>query len=219
MPTATRTTRIGSSTCIGEVAWNENFDPSSGLHWFVDAGDDVYNGERYEYAVSAVNAAGGESALSFELVIDAPLPMSATPLELFDANGPSATLAGFDFSALEQGRTDPFAPNTTADVYVAYNGGVPYLHAVSTDVRIQDFGVFTDNGGNLVFEGVSWAPADGYSATGVLEIVSGHIYVIEIWDPLAQSLHYAKLGVVSVNPIPAVDSILALGLPVDRWPA
>ena len=40
---------------IGEVAWNENYDPSSGLHWFIDA--DVENGRQYEYAVAAVNAA------------------------------------------------------------------------------------------------------------------------------------------------------------------
>lgn len=189
---------------IAEVAWNENFDPTTGLHWFVDngidGGDDfVVNGGRYEYAVSAFNAAGGESALSFELVTDAPLPMSATPIELYDANGAFPNLAGFDFSALEQGRTDPFAPGNEADVYVAFQGGVPYLHAVSADVRVQDFGVFSDGNGGLVFEGVSWAPADGYSATGVLEIVAGHIYVIKIYDPLAQTLHYAKLGITAVG--------------------
>ena len=56
---------------------------------------------------------------------------------------------------------------------------------------IQDFGVFTD-GGQLIFEGVSWAPADGYSQTGKLELVPGHIYVLEISVP---QLHYAKFGV------------------------
>ena len=189
---------------IGEVAWNENFDPSTGLHWFVDTGltvdgDEVVNGLQYEYAVSAVNAAGGESALSYEFVADAPLPMSTTPVELFDGNGGFPNLAGFDFSALGQGRTDPFAPGTTADVWVGFRDGVPYLHAIDGDVRIQDFGVFTDRDGNLVFEGVSWAPADGYSGTGVLEIVAGHIYVVEIWDPVAQTLHYAKLGVTATG--------------------
>lgn len=185
---------------IGEVAWDENFDPSSGLHWFVDA--DATNGERYEYAVSAVNAAGGESALSFEFVTDAPLPMSVTPVELYDGNGAFANLSGFDFRAAGlggTGRVDPFVANTTADIYVAYAGGIPYLHAISEDVRVQDFGVFTDGAGNLIFEGVSWAPADGYSATGVVEIVAGHIYVIEIYDPVARTLHYAKLGVTLVG--------------------
>ncbi len=66
-------------------------------------------------------------------------------------------------------------------------------------MRIQDFGVFTDGAGNLVFEGVSWAPADGWSNTGVLEIVAGHIYVIEIYDPVAGTLHYAKLGITVVG--------------------
>ncbi|MBE0565445.1 MAG: hypothetical protein IH621_05780 [Krumholzibacteria bacterium] len=180
---------------IGEVAWNENYDPTSGLHWFVDA--DADNGERYEYAVAAVNAAGGESALSFEFVTDAPLPMGS--VELFDGNGPFANLSGFDFSGLEQGRTDPFGQGSKADVYVAWQGGVPYLHAANEDIYVQDFGVFSDGLGGLIFEGVSWAPVDGWSATGVLEIVVGHIYVLEIYDPVAQTLHYAKLGITAVG--------------------
>lgn len=182
---------------LGEVAWNENYDPATGLHWFVD--DGAVNGQQYEYAVTAVNAAGGESALSFELVVDAPLPMSITPVDLFDANGAFANQSGFDFSGLDLGRVDPTVPGTTADVYVAYQGGVPYLHAIDADVRIQDFGVFTDASGNLIFEGVSWAPADGWSNTGVLEIVAGHIYVVEIYDRTAQTLHYAKLGITVVG--------------------
>lgn len=190
---------------IAEVAWNENYDPTTGLHWYVDTGllndgsDEVFNGGRYEYAVSAYNAAGGESALSFELVTDAPLPISVTPVELFDLGGGFPQWSGFDFSALEQGRVDPRPLATTADVFVEFSGGVPYLHSIDGDVRIQDFGVFTDDGGNLVFEGVSWAPADGYSTTGVLEIVAGHIYVVEIYDSGAQTLHYAKLGVTAVG--------------------
>ena len=41
---------------IGEVAWNENYDEYTGLHWFEDF--EAENGYRYEYAVAAVNAAG-----------------------------------------------------------------------------------------------------------------------------------------------------------------
>lgn len=184
---------------IGEVAWDENFDFSSGLHWFVDG--DAVNGERYEYAVAAVNATGGESALSYEFVTDAPLPMSDVPVQMFDVGGAFRNLSGLDFSAAPfgVGRVDPTLPGSTADVYVSYESGVAYLYAIDEDVRIQDFGVFTDGSGNLIFEGVSWAPADGYSATGRLEIVSGHIYIVEIWDPAARTLHYAKLGVTAVG--------------------
>jgi hypothetical protein len=175
---------------IGEVAWDENYDFLTGLHWFVDAGPDVVNGERYEYAVAAVNAAGAESALSYELVTDAPLPMSTVPVTIGDGSG-------FDFS------THLVVPGGAGDVLVTYRpagtGMVPYLQATSADVRIQDFGVFTDANGGLIFEGVSWAPADGYSNTGILEIVAGHIYIVEIYDPVARTLHYAKLGITAVG--------------------
>ena len=182
---------------IGEVAWDENFDPVTGLHWFYDW--DARNGEQYEYAVAAKNADGLESALSYELVTDAPLPMSLNPVELFDANGASSHLAGFDFSALDLGRVDPEDPQTTADIKVLFDGGIPYVQTLQTSVHIQDFGVFTDSAGDLIFEGVSWAPADGYSNTGRLELVLGHIYVLEIVDYQAAEVFYAKFGVVQVG--------------------
>jgi hypothetical protein len=173
---------------IGEVAWDQNYDNATGLHWFVDA--EAVNGERYEYAVAAVNAAGAESALSYEFVTDAPLPMSATPLRIADGQG-------IDFVPVP-----PYARVVQAgagDLQVAYANKIPYLQTSSGDVRIQDFGVFTDAYGGLIFEGVSWAPADGYSNTGVVEVVAGHIYVIEIYDPMARTLHYAKVGITSVE--------------------
>jgi len=181
---------------LDEVTWSEAYDDATGLHRYTDRS--VRNGLQYEYAVAAVNAAGVRSALSFEFVVDAPLPMSVVPLRIMDGNGVAPHASGFDFSRLEQGISDPFASGTTADVRVAFESGVPYLLAANPDVLLQDFGVFTDGAGGLVFEGVSWAPADGYSRTGKLEIIPGHIYVIEIYDAASRTLHYAKLGIVSL---------------------
>ena len=196
--------RSFGSDPIGYVAWDENFDPYSGLHWFYDLA--AVNGERYEYAVTAVNAAGRESALSFEFVVDAPLPMGQT--DIFDA-GTTAALGGFDFSALEGGRMNPDTPGTTADIRVVFAGDVPYVESVRPlEVRILDAGVHTwiDDDGNVRFdfEGVSWAPWDGWSLTGRLELVAGHIYVVEIIEPNDNPetdgpLHYAKFGVEAVN--------------------
>jgi hypothetical protein len=189
---------------IGRVAAGTNFDPDTRQYHFVDQGDDVENGLDYEYAVSAVSRSGLESYLSFELVIDTPLPMSEVPVEVFDAGGSQAALSGFDFSLAaegQDGRVDPGAPQTSADVRVAFRGGVPYLEAVRADVHIQDYGTFTDRNGNLVFEGVSWAPEYGYSSSGVLELISGHVYVLEIVnEESAGSVHYAKLGVAQIRP-------------------
>jgi len=190
---------------IGEVAWDENFDASTGLHWFVDA--EAVNGEEYEYAVAAVNAAGVESALSYELVTDAPLPMSPwggnsyIPVTMHDGAGANRSLSGFIFQRaaadqgnLNAGRVDPDA--YVEDLLFSFSGGVPYVDADPARVLVQDFGVFSSAGG-LVFEGVSWAPTDGYSRTGVLEMVPGHIYVVQIGT--GTSPHYAKFGVTGLG--------------------
>lgn len=188
---------------IGEVAWDENFDGTSGLHYFYD--DLAENGERYEYAVTAVNSSGLESALSYEFVIDAPLPMGAG-IELFDLNV-DPNRAGFDFSRLEGGRV-PVGPGSTADIQVFFQGGIPFVQRTRPDVHLQDFGVFLDSYGELYFEGVSWAPLDGYSMTGVSELIEGHIYVVEIAGS-GQATHYAKFGVVPQEN-PTSDSVFIM---------
>jgi hypothetical protein len=189
---------------IGRVTTGASFDPETGQYHFVDQGDDVQNGLDYEYAVSAVSRGGLESYLSFELVIDTPLPMSEVPVEVFDADGSQTVLSGFDFSLAaegQDGRVDPGAPETSADVRVVFREGVPYLEAMRADVHIQDYGTFTDGNGTLYFEGVSWAPEYGYSSSGVLELIEGHVYVLEIVNEEGPgSVHYAKLGVAQIRP-------------------
>ncbi len=179
---------------IGEVAWNENFNIDTGLHSFIDT--EAVNGERYEYAVAAVNSAGRESALSYEFVIDAPLPHSLAPVRLYNhASAPQ--WSAFDFSEMDFGR-DQQQPNFNADIEIHYQGAVPYVHTARGGVYLQDFGVFIDNSGELIFEGVSWAPAEGYSSTGVIELIPGHIYVVEL-DDYPHGIHYAKFGVPGIE--------------------
>jgi hypothetical protein len=189
---------------IGRVPVGTNFDAGSGQYHFVDQGNDVLNGQDYEYAVSAVSNSGLESYLSFELVIDTPLPMSEVPVEVFDAAGSQSALSGFDFSLAaegQDGRVDPGTPLTSADIRVVFRDEVPYLEAVRDDVHLQDYGTFTDRNGNLYFEGVSWAPEFGYSSSGVLELIAGHVYVLEIVnEPGAGAVHYAKLGIAQIRP-------------------
>jgi hypothetical protein len=204
-------------TYLTEVAWDENYDFETNLHWFDDHA--VENGQMYEYAVSSVDAAGSESALSYELVIGTPLPGDETVL--FDVDGPEADLSGFDFSLAAagpgSGRVDPTLPSSTADVLVRFVGGVPYLEVARAEVRIQDYGNFmSDDGSAFYFDSVSWAPAAGYSTTGVLELIEGHVYVVEIDDTPGDGLHYAKLGVTSVAD-GAVPVLWAYQL-IDGWP-
>ena len=86
-------------------------------------------------------------------------------------------------------------------VYVNADCGIPVFGDKGASVHIQDFGVCTDAQGNLVFECVGWAPADGYSSTGVLELILGHIYVLEIVDYSGDSVEvfYAKFGITRVD--------------------
>lgn len=194
-----------------------NFGYVSGQWWYID--NDVNNAVDYEYAVSAFSDAG-ESYLSFELVIDTPLPMSETPLALHDVGGDLPEASGFDFSLAAEyggyadngalGIVDPTTVDTSADILVRFDDdGVPWLETVrSNDVRIQDYGTFLDGDGDLYFEGVSWAPEFGWSATGVVELIPGHIYVLEIYnEPHAGDIHYAKLGVTAIVDDPIGDSV------------
>lgn len=193
---------------LAHVPVGQNYDAGRGQYHYLDTS--VQNATEYEYAVSSV-ARHGESYLSFELVVAAPLPMSETPLTIFDVGGTMSHLAGFDFSlAAEhgagpangaQGIVDPTVAGTTADILVRFDqSGVPWLETLRAAVRVQDGGTFLDAAGDLDFEGVYWAPEFGWSSAGVLELITGHIYIIEIADePTAGDLHYAKLGVVSVN--------------------
>lgn len=197
---------------LGEVAWDENFDISSGLHWFTD--DGAVNGERYEYAVAAVNSAGQESALSYELVTDAPLPHSFAPVLLYQRDGGFPERSWFDFSLWDYGHDINYA-GFMADIQFFFEDGVPYVETVRTGVQIQDFGVFTNSAGEFVFEGVSWAPVDGYSSSGVVEIIPNHIYVMKLNEGSNQ-IHYAKFGVLDVGAevmemVWAYQSIAGLG--------
>lgn len=202
---------------IGEVALGEDYNSTFGQYYFID--DEVENAVDYEYAVSTVSS-HGESYLSFEFIVDTPLPMSETPLTLFDVAGPNGQLSGFDFSrAGEQGGgnsngadgiVDPTVPGAGADIQVRFDErGVPWLETLRGDVHVQDHGTFIDGNGDLYFDGVGWAPESGWSVSGVLELIEGHIYVVKILnEPTMDDVHYAKLGIVDVNPVTASVTII-----------
>ncbi len=193
---------------MDEVAVGQNYDADTGQYYYIDT--DVENAVDYEYAVSAFSD-HGDSYLSFEFVVDTPLPMSETPLTLFDVAGPAAQLSGFDFSVASEhgggsgngseGIVDPRAVGTTADIQIRFDeNGVPWLETLRGEVHVQDSGTFLDADGGLYFEGVSWAPEFGWSSSGVLEMIRGHIYVVEIYDELVDDdIHYAKLGVTNID--------------------
>jgi hypothetical protein len=143
---------------------------------------DTRNGRTYFYAVTSVDYCGHESELSREIVHDTPRP-EGFGASVADADGEDWRRSGWDFSAY---RALPW-DHTDADVYFIVSDGVPYLVAVDLDTDIQDAGF-------AGFDDVSWAPENGWSPSGVVEVIRGHVYVV--WT---RNDHYAKVRVTSVG--------------------
>ncbi|MDH4156853.1 MAG: hypothetical protein OEW00_06215 [candidate division Zixibacteria bacterium] len=139
------------------------------------------NSNTYWYAISSVDFAGHESDLSAEPAFDTPRPEGV--VELWDM-AVDGSEAGFDFANQDRVAWD----SPAADVYVDKAGGIYYINAANVSTYIQDLGYCE------YFENVGWAPQDGWSARGWMEVIQNHIYVIKTSDK-----HYAKLWVLAEN--------------------
>ena len=189
-----------------EVAWDQNFEAGSGLHYYVfteiwdpvtESVVPIVNGQEYYFAVSSVDARGNFSALSVEEVRDVPRP-EGFDLDLIDYAVDPET-SGFDFSRLESGVMSPDDP-TTADVRILFDTSVPgdpvpYVESNWSGVEIQDFGTFVDAEDNVRLDWVDWAPVRGWSTTGRVELIWGHAYVVKIDDG---GVNYAKFAVTRI---------------------
>jgi len=173
---------------LGDVAWDENFDEDNLLHWFDDF--DVVDGQTYYYAVLAYDTSGNESSLSWETVDDTPRPEGYEVL-LYDRDGDHPERSGFDFSRLDNGRTD--WDDLRADIYVAFDGGVPFVYSARPGV------VFLQDLGTISFASVDAAPTSGYSAIGVAELIEGHTYAVAIVEDPENDVHYAKFYVYEIT--------------------
>jgi len=146
---------------------------------FVDR--DVRNGRTYFYSVSAIDHCGYETQLSREIAFDTPRP-EGYDAELFDANGEQWARSGWEFRTYRAVPSD--YPGT--DIYFIQVDGVPFLVAADLDTDIQDAGF-------AYFDDVSWAPGDGWTPTGTVEAIPGHVYVVWTRDN-----HFAKVRVLDV---------------------
>jgi hypothetical protein len=143
---------------------------------------DLENGTTYYYGVSAFDGDGNESDLNREIVYDTPRP-EGFGLVLYEADGELSDLSGFDFSREER---LPWSSSRT-DVYLDWVDDVGYLAVPDFATDIQDAG-FAD------FDEITWAPEDGWSPSGFVEAIAGHVYVVWTRDN-----NYAKLRVTEVD--------------------
>lgn len=153
---------------------------SSVSAFFVDRG--VYNAETYYYAVTAYDYSGNESVLSEEMVFDTPRP-EGRGVRLWDANEYELD-AGYDFSNEE---VEPWDDNTT-DIYCVGSDGILYMVAADEATDIQDFGYIDE------MDNINYSPEDGWSNTGVVELIQGHGYIVWTRDN-----HFAKFRVTYMN--------------------
>lgn len=150
------------------------------LDYFLDCG--LVNGQTYFYAISAFDGSGNESDLSYEIVYDTPRPEGFNQ-KIFDYHH-YAAYAGWDFSGC---LVVPFN-HSTCDFYYGYDDGneVPYFYIGRPGGLIQDFG-YTES-----LDDITYAPEHGWSATGIVEAIVGHTYIIWTWD-----FHFAKFRVTA----------------------
>lgn len=143
----------------------------------------LVNGATVFFAVSAYDYSGNESELSSETVFDTPRP-AGTGAQLLNFVAHPTGATAWDFSSATALRSN----DPQADIYFGDNGSVSLMFAVDTYTDIQDAGW------QQSLDGVDFAPAQGWSPTGSVELIVGHCYIVWTRDD-----NYAKFRVVALT--------------------
>lgn len=175
---------INNYTEVGSVDAVSNPNLDLLIYEFIDG--PINNGVTYFYAVSSVDNAGQVSDLSAEEVFDTPRPEGFA--EVFDSAFAHVTIGTYSGFSLSAGAVVP-SNSSIADIVVDKFDGVFYLNAADIATDIQDVGYTSDS-----FDDISYAPTEGWSDNGWLEIIDGHTYVI--WTNAG---HFAKMRVYLIN--------------------
>ena len=174
--------RVYQADCAGGNSCPYTRVGSTVMTSFVVPG--LTNGVTHYFAVSAVDRSGNESELSKNDVFDTPRPAGYNQPLAERVASPSTS--GYDFSAAV---VRPWDDGST-DMYYQQTSGVAQMICPFTDTDIQDAGYAT------TLDAVDWAPSQGWSATGIVELIQGHCYVVRIGST---SVNYAKFRVNALS--------------------
>lgn len=156
---------------------------------------DVFNGETYFYAISAVDYDGNESDLTYEDVFDTPRPEGMNQLYSMMGDEWDQEHAGWDFSDMRirhwlDGRTDMYYEYLwDEDEHEEYH----YLNVDGDEVKIQEWGYVDD------LDEINWAPDDGWHNDEWVLLDEDRAYVLKINNP-GNETHYAKIRIQQLNP-------------------
>ncbi len=147
-------------------------------------------GEQYYYAVSAVNDAGLESELSYEIVTGTPRPEGFlrlySNLDMPDSSG---------YNMVSQSSIAQYDTMASTDIYFTLDEGIPTLVVNYPEVMIQDYGFFGYDA--VSFDYLHRAPLDGWANSSMLEAVKGHCYILRLGE--ADGIHYAKIWIGEIK--------------------
>ena len=129
--------------------------------------------------MTAVDQALNESDLSYEDVFDTPRP------EGYGVIAYEVEPSGFEFYTHQLKNWDA----EYVDIFFDYIPDDGVFWMVATDgTDIQDYG-YTES-----IDEASWAPTEGWSDFGKVEVILGHTYIIWTYDN-----HFAKVRITGIN--------------------
>jgi hypothetical protein len=157
---------------------------------------DVTNGVTYFYAVDAFDDSGHESALSYEDAFDTPRPAgAAVALSAYQVD---PARSGLDFSDWAHASFVTWWSAADTDLFVQRVDGVLYAKGTLIGGYRNDL---QDLGWTESMDDVSWAPADGWSASPVgVELIAGHTYVVWTHDSYFAKFRVVEILTTSGNP-------------------